>query len=154
MTAPEQLGLFLTTLRVEEYTPAGMSQANLWVLTGPLSYLSATGHQIIVPKGFITDLASIPRPLRGIFNVNGKSRAPAVLHDYLYCSQQLKGRKEADGLFLEAMVARGMDPVTRNLMYVAVRSFGWIYYNKRQAGNGLSIEDFVPPGYFSDVSAR
>lgn len=140
-------GVFTSALNLLEYEPAGIPQANLWVVASPLVF-KTDAAVITVPKGFVTDLASIPRPLRAVFNVNGLSRAPAVLHDYLYCSQQFS-RAEADALFLAALEARKVPRLERYSMYLGVRAGGWIYYNKRKAGQGLSLEDFVPPGYFS-----
>lgn len=50
--------------------------------------------KIIVPKGFKTDLASIPRLLWVAFPKNGKYQKAAILHDYLCVvhrlSQELK----------------------------------------------------------------
>jgi len=142
---------FISLLNLQEYTPRGVPVPDEWVVTDPLIGLR-NGDKIIAPRGFITDLASIPRPFRGVFNVNGLLRAPAVLHDWLYCSQRYS-RAEADAIFLEAMEARGMDRATRYAVYATVRAFGWRYYNKRKAALGLSAEDFVPPGYFTAVVA-
>lgn len=143
---------FISLLNLQEYTPRGVPVPDEWVVLDPLIGLRANGDKIIAPRGFITDLASIPRVLRGAFNVNGLLRAPAVLHDWLYCSQRYS-RAESDAIFLEAMEARGVDRFTRYGAYAAVRSFGWIYYNKRKAALGLSAEDFAPPGYLNAVVA-
>lgn len=93
---------------------------------------------ITIPKGFITDLASIPRLFTRLIPVNGRHRAPAVVHDYLYST---KGhinyvprnggfgitipRKECDLIFLEAMKEAGVSAWKRNVMYAAVRAGGW-----------------------------
>lgn len=146
---------FISLLNLQEYTPNKVPVPDEWVLIDPLIALRSNGtkvDKIIAPRGFITDLASIPQPFRGVFNVNGLLRAPAVIHDWLYCSQRYS-RAEADAIFLEAMEARGISWVTRYAAYSAVRSFGWIYYSKRKAALGLSAEDFVKPGYFTAVGA-
>jgi hypothetical protein len=101
----------------------------------------------LVPKGFITDLASIPKPLRGLIEVNGKHRKAAVLHDYLYCSQML-ARKDADALFLEAMELLGVSTLQRNVMWLGVRAGGGLYWNKRTSPED-TIQDFVPDSYFT-----
>ena len=86
---------FQTPLDLRAYQPGE------WLLLSPLEYRSDShGHGFTVPKNFITDLASIPRVLRGVFDQNGVSRPAAVLHDYLYCAR-LTTRAEADGLFLD-----------------------------------------------------
>ncbi len=59
---------------------------------------------IVVPAGFITDLASVPKRLRWWEGKSDASIAPAIVHDYLYwvqpCSQD-----EADAVMFTAMNA-------------------------------------------------
>jgi len=143
---------FISLLNLQEYTPRGVPVPDEWVVTDPLIGLRNNGDKIIAPRGFITDLASIPSPFRGVFNVNGLLRAPAVLHDWLYCSQRYS-RAESDRIFLEAMESRGVGRATRYAAYAAVRAFGWVYWSKRKAALGLGAEDFVPPGYFTAAGA-
>lgn len=147
---------FISLLNLQEYSPNKVPVPDEWVVTDPLIGLRSNGTKvdsIIVPRGFITDLASIPPAFRGVFNVNGLLRAPAVIHDWLYCSQRYS-RAEADAIFLEAMEARGMTKGERYTVYAVVRTFGWRYYNKRKAALGLGAEDFVQPGYFTAVGAK
>ena len=77
-----------------------------WVLMAPLVYYTVD-WAIEVPSGFLTDLASIPRVFWPLVPVNGRHRAAAILHDYLYVTQPCT-RAEADALFLEAMHAGGV----------------------------------------------
>lgn len=102
-----------------------------WVLLSALIYQSdVLGAAICVPKGFSTDLASVPRlPLVYMLTANVVSE-PAVVHDYLY-SQASVPRDVADRVFLEAMAAEGVSWVRRQAMYLAVRAFGWRYYGGR-----------------------
>lgn len=138
---------FCTPLILGEYVLDGLSVSKEWVVERPLLYFSKAGDWYEVPKGFITDLASIPKPLRGLIEVNGRHRKAAVLHDYLYCTQKVT-REEADALFLEAMGMIGVDTVQRNAMWLGVRAFGWRYWNKRTSPDDI-IQDFVPDSYFS-----
>ena len=123
--------MFLTRLILSDHKP------NEWVVESELAYFHE-GERITVPKGFITDLASIPKILRNILNVNGKSRKPAVLHDFLYCSKIFE-REIADYIFYKALLSEGMNSFMARMYWAAVRSAGWIYYNKR---DGLNKEDF------------
>lgn len=93
-----------------------------WVLMAPLVYYTAQGA-IEVPSGFLTDLASIPRVFWPLVPVNGRHRAAAILHDYLYVTQPCT-RAEADALFLDAMRAGGVRWSQRQVMYAAVRVGG------------------------------
>lgn len=95
-----------------------------WELLRELIWHSDT-ERIVVPAGFVTDLASIPRLLRGILHQNGLSRAPAVLHDFLYATQ-IMTRAEADAVFREALKAEGMGWLGRFLYWGGVRVGGWV----------------------------
>lgn len=116
--------MFLTHLDVR----ALIDRPDYWLVIAPLIWDDGQ-HQITVPAMFETDLASIPRRFRKIFNRNGKSRRAAVLHDWLYAGQCLS-RAEADRLFLDAMEADGVSWAHRWSMYCAVRAAGWRYYKQ------------------------
>jgi len=83
-----------------------------------------------VPAGFITDLASIPVPLRIIFKHGGPKAYSAILHDFLYQRCTWKTRKEVDLLFLAAMEENGVGYIERTLIYRGVRAGGWLTWNK------------------------
>lgn len=56
-----------------------------WIVKQPLKYRVGISHDsVIVPVGFVTDLASIPPALQSIIQQNGPYLLPAVVHDYLY----------------------------------------------------------------------
>lgn len=130
---------FLTPLDLRAY------KAGEWVVLAGLLYLANNGARYMVPRGFITDLASIPRALRWWFDPNGTSRDAAVLHDFLYCIHYTT-RGEADALFLEALQACGVPWGVRHLMYAGVRAGGWVYWDQRK--DGASQADFVEPEWF------
>ncbi|MEM7776848.1 MAG: DUF1353 domain-containing protein [Pseudomonadota bacterium] len=75
---------------------------------------------VSVPKGFVTDFASIPRAFWTWLRPDGRYAQPAVLHDYLYWRQDVP-RKVADLIFYEAMLDVGVDRTTAGLVYWAVR---------------------------------
>jgi len=81
---------------------------------------------IIVPKGFKTDFASIPRVFWTIIGSPiGKYGKAAVIHDYLYYTKRYP-RKRADQIFYEAMGVLKVDQWRRRSMFMAVRIAGWI----------------------------
>lgn len=110
-----------------------------WELLSNFRYRSGEDRGsllITVPKGFVNDLASIPRVFRSLIPVDGKHRGAAVIHDYLYA---LKGaipsdahltRKACDQIFLEAMKVSGVSFIKRHTMYQAVRVGGWVYFRE------------------------
>ena len=87
---------------------------------------------ITVPAGFRTDLASTPFFSWSLgFPRWGRYSKAAVLHDHCY-SLNLHNRKWADGLFYEAMLVSGTGLWKAKVMYLAVRLFGWIAWNKHK----------------------
>lgn len=85
--------------------------------------------KIKVPKGFITDGASIPKVCWTIIgHPFGQALEAAVIHDYLYF-RGLIPRKRCDKLFLKAMKELKVFGLQRWTMYRAVRYFGWIGWN-------------------------
>jgi hypothetical protein len=93
----------------------------------PLVYWSDILNDcVVVPIGFMTDFASIPRIGRILITGHGKDRWAAVVHDYLYSIKH--DRKQADDIFLEALEASGVGLIKRRVMYRAVRTGGWFFY--------------------------
>jgi hypothetical protein len=92
---------------------------------------------ITVPKGFTTDLASVPRLPGAYLIFANRGRRSAILHDYLY-SQQVP-REWADSVFLAAM-QNEVGFISRNLMYWAVRLGGGAYYQTHQQANEAERE--------------
>ena len=88
----------------------------------------------IVPKGFVTDLASIPRLFRW-FITGHELRRAAVVHDYLY-QMNYGSRREVDLLFRKAMRDAGVKKIKMHLAYLAVRIGGakiWNFYGESNA---------------------
>ena len=95
------------------------------------SYETSKGL-VVVPKGFRTDYASVPKIFRNIINTYGKHGRAAVVHDWLYSSQCKIDitRAEADKIFLEIMVEWNVKKYKRLLMYYLVRMFGGNHFRK------------------------
>jgi hypothetical protein len=81
------------------------------------------GKSIVVPEGFETDFASVPKTFWGLFPPIGKHNPAALVHDYLY-DNRIGTRRNADMIFLRLMLQYGVDPFRSLLMYGAVRIFG------------------------------
>jgi len=117
----------------------------IWVLQKPLLYYSSLlkslgkQPQVVVPEGFETDLASVPR-LPFLYALwGGRAHREGVVHDYLYRKDSMPpvGRSVADRVFLEAMDVRGKPWNVRWPMYLGVRIGGWTAYHKRLVGDKL-----------------
>lgn len=107
-----------------------------FIMHDDLIYDSERFGRLTVPASdsdpFVTDFASIPiivpnwllNPMGGgLLDHHGHSRLPAVLHDYL-CRTALEyeQRVTADKAFREAMKTKGVNALSRNVMYGAVRA--------------------------------
>lgn len=100
----------------------------LWRMDRTLEYHAGTypsAEVYLVPRGFRTDLASIPRPLWSVLgHPAGSYAAAAVVHDWLYAWQPVT-RARADALFLEGMGVLGVPWAQRRALYLGVRAGGW-----------------------------
>lgn len=91
-----------------------------WKLLKTITYKSHT-HTFVVPQGFKTDFASVPRIFAWLVPPYGKYTKAAILHDYL-CVTLLIDRSHADGIFRRAMRELGVSFLRRWLMWAAVRA--------------------------------
>jgi len=96
-----------------------------WILFAPLQYkIGSTNDSVTVPIGFVTDLASIPQMLWSIgLRPEGQYSRAAIIHDYLYWSQQCT-REQADRLLLIAMKESNVGTIQEDLIYAAVHTAG------------------------------
>jgi len=83
------------------------------------------GGVYLVPRGFETDLASIPVGLRNLFSRTGRSRKPAVFHDHMY-SRRFETRKICDEYFRLALIERGVPAWKARIYWLGVRLGGAI----------------------------
>ena len=112
--------------------PVGVSDE--WVLCDPFLVRIDSGDpadaplSLTVPKGFSTDLASVPRLPGAYLLFGGKARRSAILHDYLY--ELRYPRDWADDVFRAAMVHE-VGAFARYVMWLGVRLGGGAYYADR-----------------------
>lgn len=114
----------LTTTKVKEAAPAGRAS---WKLLCELAYNSQIHGLIIVPAGYVTDFASVPRLPFAYWLTGDTAHASAVVHDYL-CSVEYQRCKiswgRAADVFREAMKHEKVPAWRRTMMYWAVRMAG------------------------------
>lgn len=116
---------FLSALRVQ---PSTDKDDGNWRLIAPLIYQSDVADQtFVVPKGFVTNFASVPRiPL--VYELAGDtSSEAATVHDYLY-STHVVSRDVADAVLREASAITSVPWWRRQLMWAGVRMFGWSHW--------------------------
>jgi hypothetical protein len=135
-----------------------LADGNTWVLMRAFGYdvgAEGSGDQVDVPVGFQTDFASIPRPLWVILPKWGKYGNAAVIHDWLYWTQE-RPRPAADAILLEAMAVLAVGTITRYGIYWAVRLFGWLAWLRNHADRAAGYDRVLAtlPDKASQVSGR
>lgn len=81
------------------------------------------GPTVVVPAGFVTDLASIPRVFWSLLPTDGTYTFPAIVHDYLYWTQPCE-RTVADKVFRYGMDDMKVSKTVAAAIYAAVRAGG------------------------------
>ena len=89
------------------------------------------GFSVTVPKGFVSDLTTVPRILWRLIPPHGRYRAAAILHDYLY-KEQKPLRRTVDEIFNVVMKRLGVGYWQRWLLYAGVRIGGWWAWRKHK----------------------
>lgn len=88
-------------------------------------------HIYTVPKGFLTDLASVPRAIWSLYPPNDtRTIRAAIIHDYLYCGIENISRQEADSILYDALIADGLSRYTAYKYWLAVRLFGKSHFSE------------------------
>ena len=94
-----------------------------WRLLEPLVYQSdLLDRDVVVPAGFVTDFASVPRAPIAYFLAGNTGNRAAVVHDYL-CRTGEVDRRVADDVFFEALRASKVDAWRARVMFLAVQSY-------------------------------
>lgn len=116
------MGRFLSELDVRQISK------HRWLLLRPLRY-EHDGKLYVIPRGFITDFASVPRlPL--VYSMAGDTgHRAAVLHDWLY-RVQICSRARADRLFRIALQDDGEPAWRAWMMWAGVRAGGFFVWRK------------------------
>lgn len=105
-----------------------------WVVLDDLiCYSHRLSIVIKVPRFFITDLASIPKPLRSLISVNERHVYAAIIHDFLYTGHLFDtkvSRQDADGVLNDFCEIVKVPTWKRTLIFSAVRTFGSTRFHK------------------------
>jgi len=131
---------FLTDFRVLDITEDREVQ-RLKLLEPLRVYSAVLDDQVQVPEGFEFDGESIPLILQGLVKPFGQSRRGAAVHDYLYRNggyYRADGsftqvtRKQADEVYRELVLAKGLAPWRANLRFGILRAVGFIAWNENK----------------------
>ena len=126
-----------------------LADGKSWVIKKDFGYdvrEEGSGDTINVPIGFMTDFASVPRPLWWLLPKWGKYGNAAVIHDYCYWEQS-RSRKKSDLIFHEAMQVLEVPDWKIFLMYYAVRLGGglaWLGNSRRKKVEKNKVTKILP----------
>lgn len=127
---------FANVKAVKEYTgePILPGDEDLWILGEEMVVEVSDGEVVTVPVGFVTDGASVPKPVQVLTRwkpFEGPQRWAGIAHDWLYHVTGY-GKRRADDVFRAILEAEGASWFRRTAMYWAVRLFGHKAYNRNQ----------------------
>lgn len=118
------MGKFDSTVDAELISPNSNEGRGTWKLCKPLVFESdVLKDVIIVPQGFETDFASVPRLPVIFWSLGDRGDLAGVVHDYLYdkeCPIKIE-RKTADKVLKEALISQGVPRWMAYTMYLGVR---------------------------------
>lgn len=116
---------FINELKVKHTNQLrGKKMTRVVILEQSFGYYSELlKRQIVVPVGFSSDGASIPKALQWLYHPYGKYLEAAVVHDFL-CVTHNTDSITAALIFEEAMEVCGVSKWRRMKMHFAVRWFG------------------------------
>jgi Protein of unknown function (DUF1353) len=132
--------------------------ASTWALVDELVY-QGNRQRFVVPAGFETDFATVPRPVTWLVPRFGAYTLAAILHDWLVTVGIDSGvvtSNDADGIFRRVMRESGVPVIRRWLMWAGVR-WGALANPRRRPGwlisapgvlviSALAAPLVVPPG--------
>jgi hypothetical protein len=136
---------FITPLDVRKLGLDGSNdQRGTWRLLAPLVYQSdRLERSVVVPAGFVTDFASVPRIPVAFLLAGNCGHEAAVVHDWLYTTHETT-RATADAVLREALQADG-DPAWRAwLMWAGVRIGGARPYEQDGQKQPPHVEAVLP----------
>ena len=109
--------------------------ADRWSLVDDLVY-QGRWERFVVPAGFRTDFATVPRVVTWLIPRFGAYTLAAILHDWL-CGQGIRtgvvSAREADGIFRRVMRESGVPVLRRWMMWAGVR-WGALTDDRRRPG--------------------
>lgn len=122
--------------------------SKFWIVVEDMTYvIGRTSDRIVVPKGFVTDFASIPQLFwtLGLSPYGQYSRA-AIVHDYLYWTQGCT-REQADNLLVIAMKESNVGGFDEFVVHRGVADWGGGPWNTNALERSAGLPRVVPEAY-------
>jgi hypothetical protein len=119
-----------------------------FILLDDLSYqIGDSGLEIVVPRGFVTDFASIPRSLWSFgLSPHGRYSRAAVIHDYLYWSQ-VCSKDQSDRLLVIAMKESNVGSFQESIIFEGVHVGGQGSWDGNAKERRRGLPRVIPGAY-------
>lgn len=119
-----------------------------WIVIEDMEYIiGSTNEKIVVPMGFVTDFASIPKPLWSFnWGPHGQYSRAAVVHDFLYWSQGCT-RDQADRLLVIAMKESRVSSFDEWAIFKGVHVGGESSWNTNKFERNAGLPRIIPKEY-------
>jgi hypothetical protein len=136
------------TLDIPPPTVKAFNDNKDWMLVEDVVYkIGNTTDQIVVPAGFVTDFATIPKVLGRIFALSPHDRysRAAIVHDFLYWAKPCS-RLQSDNILMIAMTESGVETSVANDVYNGVTSPGGeVAWNRNKKEREQGLPRIIPP---------
>lgn len=93
-----------------------------WEVTEDCEVIHITGQIFIIPAGYYSDFASVPRVFWSVIPPQGKSAPASIVHDYMY-ENQITDRLLTDFFFFRNLL-QAVPEWQAVTMFSIVRAFG------------------------------
>ena len=122
------------------------SDNRAWVLLEDMDYqIGNSQFTIVVPKGFVTDYASVPQMLWGALSPHDNYSRAAVVHDYLYWTQ-ICTRPQSDNIMQIAMKESEVPKWKQIAVYGAVSLLGQASWDENKEFRKQGLIRIIPDG--------
>ena len=124
------------------------SDSKAFMLMKDMTYtIGDVDQTIVVPEGFVTDFASVPKALWSLgLSPHEKFSRAAIIHDYLYWSQVCT-RAQADNIMLLAMERSGVSKKTQFTMFQGVNMGGVSAWEENKADRESGLPRVISEGF-------
>ena len=141
------------TSAVSQQTPPSpavraFGDSKFWITVEDMVYvIGSTNDRITVPRGFVTDFASIPKALWSLgLSPYGQYSRAAVIHDYLYWTQGCT-RAQSDRLLVIAMKESSVSSFDELVVYEGVDKGGGAAWTANAMERAAGLPRIVPEPY-------
>ncbi|MFT5136709.1 MAG: hypothetical protein ACI9XU_001879 [Arenicella sp.] len=134
---------------------SGFNDSEYFMLREDMSWkIMDTNEEIVVPRGFVTDFASVPVALASFgIGAHGAYSRAATIHDFLYWAQ-ICNKEQADNLMLLAMIESDVSRKNQFTMYEGVNWGGTMAWKTNKADREKGKLRVVPKEFWGDIQAN